>query len=120
MGFRDPLTAEISAATNAAELAATRLAPGVSSAVSQVGPLPANPGTSIKSIQRGIITLVGGDSSEAAAITAVVTAKSILTILGTFGYGTGLDQYPALDFASSTSIECSRIATGNQVWIRWQ
>lgn len=69
--------------------------------------LPTNPGTAIKSVQRGTIDM-NGVTSNTATITSVDTAKASLRGLGnTFGAGTDPNLFcMRLVFTNATTITC--------------
>lgn len=83
----------------------------------------AYPGT-IKSIQRGTVTIANGATSGTATISSVTTGKSQLTLLGVVcSYATGVssttNSFGALmcdiDLTNSTTITCSRSVANVEV-----
>ena len=63
----------------------------------------------IKSIQRGTITFVAGDNETATAtITAVVTAKSVLSLLGIEAAGLFFGNLIRITLTNTTTITASR------------
>ncbi len=75
---------------------------------------------SIKSIQRGSITLTG--TYNTATVTAVTTAKAMLMFLGarstdTFGENTG---ECTLELVNSTTVAAERETSGGTAYVHWQ
>ena len=63
----------------------------------------------IKSIQRGTITFSAGDNETATAtITAVVTAKSVLSVLGIEDSGLDFSSLMRITLTNTTTITASR------------
>ena len=78
-------------------------------------------GGSIKSIQRGLLTIGAGLSSGSVGVSTVDTTKSELRMLGfsTASIGT-TDGYPRINLASSTVINATRSGIGADVLISWE
>lgn len=62
---------------------------------------------SIKLIQRGVINITAGNSSNTATITSVDTTKSLLTYLGG-NAGTAADAAARIDLTNATTITANR------------
>lgn len=79
-------------------------------------------GRSIKSIQRGTITLGASDTSKAATITAVNTGKSVLQHLGSkAGSDINISDFVAIELTSSTAITASRTSSSSSsASVNWQ
>lgn len=72
-------------------------------------------GASIKSIQRGLITVFSGSFSSTATINSVNTAKSELRYIGN-GVGTG----GYLTLTNSTTITATKDAVSGNATIAWE
>lgn len=70
---------------------------------------------SIKSIQRGVISIANATSSATATITSVNTSKAVLSFLGAEATADDVRQLPFLTFTNATTITATRSSTtGNQ------
>jgi hypothetical protein len=69
------------------------------------------PPGSIKSIQRGVISLSGSSATATATITAVDTSKSLLNHLGTLVNTDDARQITHLTFTNATTITATRSAS---------
>lgn len=80
-------------------------------------------GGGIKSIQRGVITFtpVSGLASGTATITAVNTAKSMITLQGARYSGNQFtDLYARVDLTNSTTVTAVASGAGAPVEVGWQ
>lgn len=82
---------------------------------------PGIPGT-LKSVQRGVISMASGDSTKSATIASVDTGKAVLTLLGTAPSGTSITiPAPAyLELTSATTITAKKTYTDKGVAVAWQ
>jgi len=75
---------------------------------------------SIKSIQRGTITIANSSTSNTATITAVVTAKSIISLLGTSSTETSAANLLArVELTNTTTVTATRGGTTGSVTVRY-
>lgn len=81
-------------------------------------------GTTIKSIQRGTITLTSGNTSATATVTAVDTTKAELQMLGANGSSNSSlndEQICRIALTNSTTITAtSHAAASNDVRVAWE
>jgi hypothetical protein len=76
-------------------------------------------GSGVKSIQRGVITLINTDGSETATLSpAVDTAKSELRLLGVDGASTV--GGPKIVLTNTTTVTASRSNTSGEVLVSWE
>lgn len=73
----------------------------------------------IKSIQRGTLTILVTDGSAVATISAVVTAKSELRMLGFSTTATSLADTPRIALGSTT-VTATRESGGAAVTVSWE
>jgi hypothetical protein len=74
-------------------------------------------GATIKSIQRGLITISTSDSSATATISAVNTSKTELRFLGASNTGTTLAR---IELTNSTTITATRIGFNQTNIVSWE
>jgi hypothetical protein len=78
------------------------------------------PPGSIKLIQRGVISIAGGNDTGTATVTPVNTSKALLTLLGAETTVDDTQQLPFLVLTDSDTITAQRsLTTGNQQ-VAWQ
>lgn len=77
--------------------------------------LTANTYSGIKSIQRGIITVGSGVQTATATVSAVNTAKSMLTFLGFYTAGVDTTCAPTIALTNSTTITATKYYTAGGV-----
>ncbi len=74
---------------------------------------------SIKSIQRGTITITGAVTSQTATITSVDTTKSQLRMLGC-SVTTSVNEIAYLALTNAPTITATRAASANTTVISWE
>lgn len=75
----------------------------------------------IKSIQRGVIAISAGSQTGTATITAVVTAKTELRMLGFSTSGADNTFYPRISLTDSVTVTATKIATaGSGTNVSWE
>lgn len=76
---------------------------------------------SIKSIQRGTISITGGNGSNTATITSVDTTKSLISFLGATAYsGAAADGQGRVELTDATTVTASRTNTNNSAVFGYQ
>lgn len=87
---------------------------------SNLDQVPANPGTAIKSIQRGTIAITSTNQTNTATITSVDTAKSILIHLGQKSGGSDSSQVAYLELTDATTVTASREGTSSTLTVSYE
>lgn len=76
---------------------------------------------SIKSIQRGVVSISGGNGSNTATITSVDTTKSLISFLGSSGSsGSASDGQGRVELTDATTVTANRTGTNNSASFGYQ
>ncbi len=78
-------------------------------------------GGGIKSIQRGIISIVNLDATADAIVSAVDTSKSTLSYLGTSSINTNPEDIAYVELVDATTVRATRrVANTGTTFLSWE